>query len=293
MSEKAGGVPAHLVSGFFGGLASVCALQPLDLLKTRLQQAQASSLRSVLREVRTTRELWRGTLPSALRTSIGSALYLSLLNYSRSALARGSEARTRSSLLPRLQSYQNLLTGALSRAAVGLVTMPITVIKVRYESTLYAYNGLAEATRHIWRSEGARGFFKGAAATTLRDAPYAGLYVLLYEQAKEMLPRALPATLLGADESGKLTAPASAMVNGVSAFLSASLATTLTAPFDTIKTRMQLQSHPVGFVQTLRHIVCEERARTLFDGLSLRLCRKAMSACIAWGIYEELLKLLH
>lgn len=65
--------------------------------------------------------------------------------------------------------------------------MPITVIKVRYESDFYAYRSLWHACSDILRREGARGFVAGYGATAIRDAPYAGLYVLFYEQCKKRL----------------------------------------------------------------------------------------------------------
>jgi solute carrier family 25, member 38 len=65
--------------------------------------------------------------------------------------------------------------------------MPVTVIKVRYESDYYAYRSLLGAARDIVRTEGVRGLFSGFGATAVRDGPYAGLYVLFYEKFKRNL----------------------------------------------------------------------------------------------------------
>ena len=65
--------------------------------------------------------------------------------------------------------------------------MPISVIKVRFESNLYNYRSLAEASRDIFQREGARGFFAGFGATALRDAPYAGIHLALYESTKALI----------------------------------------------------------------------------------------------------------
>ena len=67
--------------------------------------------------------------------------------------------------------------------------MPITVLKVRYESSLYAYSSLTSASADILRREGWRGFFAGYGATAIRDAPYAGIYVVFYERCKKELGR--------------------------------------------------------------------------------------------------------
>jgi solute carrier family 25 protein 38 len=184
--------------------------------------------------------------------------------------------------------------------------MPITIIKVRFESTLYHYTSIAQAVRDIYSKERITGFFRGSGATIARDAPYAGLYVGLYEWWKVTLSK-----IASSDNSNKmvllslnrdananahthtqpLSVSKSAMVNSSAALLSASLATTLTAPFDTIKTRMQLKPGEFRtFVASAVAVVKHEGWRNLFDGLGLRLARKAMSAGIAWGIYEEIVK---
>ncbi|CAI4037788.1 hypothetical protein SMKI_04G1210 [Saccharomyces mikatae IFO 1815] len=293
---------SHLIGGFLGGLTSAVALQPLDLLKTRIQQDKKATLWKNLKEIDNPLQLWRGTLPSALRTSIGSALYLSCLNIMRSSLAKNKHSISslgnnsnvvynKSSSLPQLTMYENLLTGAFARGLVGYITMPITVIKVRYESTLYNYRSLNEAITHIYTKEGLFGFFRGFGATCLRDAPYAGLYVLLYEKSKQLLPMILPTRFIHYNLEGEFTTYTSTTINTTSAVLSASLATTVTAPFDTIKTRMQLEpSKFTNFFKTFTSIVKNENFLKLFSGLSMRLTRKALSAGIAWGIYEELVK---
>ncbi|KAH3675988.1 hypothetical protein WICMUC_002284 [Wickerhamomyces mucosus] len=289
---------SHLIGGFFGGLASSVTLQPFDLIKTRVQQNQNSTLLGTIKGLRNIKELWRGTLPSALRTSVGSGLYLASLNIFRTALANSKTHKLgidqlSSSSLPKLSGTENLITGSLTRGFVGWLTMPITIIKVRYESTLYNYNSMDEAIRSIFKKEGVKGFFSGFIATAARDAPYAGIYVLLYEKMKIIAPKLI--YFEEGDSSSKnlrlFSTTTSALINSISAFAAASLSTTITAPFDTIKTRMQLNPKKFNsFWRTFNYIPKEEGIIRLFDGLSLRLTRKAFSAGIAWGIYEEIVK---
>ncbi|KAH3683164.1 hypothetical protein WICPIJ_005861 [Wickerhamomyces pijperi] len=291
---------SHLVGGFLGGLTSSVILQPFDLIKTRLQQQNGNTLKATIKGIKSYKELWRGTLPSALRTSIGSGLYLSSLNIFRTTLANAKlhkqthkdhAAQLSSSSLPKLSMAENLMTGSLTRGFVGWLTMPITIIKVRYESTMYNYKSITEAAKSIKQTEGIRGFFSGFLATAARDAPYAGLYVLLYEKLKLVVPKVILIEESRGNSGTVFNTSTSALINSISAFTAASLATTITAPFDTIKTRMQLNPTRFRkFTQTGLHILRNEKAMRLFDGLSLRLTRKAFSAGIAWGIYEEIIK---
>lgn len=211
-----------------------------------------------------------------------------------------------SSSLPRLSNLANLTTGAVARAGAGFALMPMTIIKVRYESNLYTYKSIMGAGRDIYLREGVRGFFSGFGATAIRDAPYAGLYVLFYEELKKRLstlahvvPHAeevasklpLPRPNKTPDPKNNMKGSTSASINFGSGVLAAGLATAMTNPFDAIKTRIQLQPRKYSNMLVAgRKMVGEEGVKSLFDGLGLRMGRKAVSSAMAWTIYEELIR---
>ena len=288
----------HFLAGLASGISSAVLLQPADLLKTRVQQSRSSSLLPVLRSILASpnpvAKLWRGTLPSALRTGFGSALYFSTLSSLRQVVAnnQAKELGTTSlsiadgviprssSVLPKLSNTQNMLTGATARVFAGFVLMPFTVIKVRYESDLYAYRSLLGASRDIISKEGFKGFFSGFGATAVRDAPYAGLYVVFYEMSKKRLNAAFEASSAGT----------SAAMNASSGVIAAGLATAITNPFDAVKTRLQLMPAKYGnMVKAIRTMLREDGLKAFFDGLGLRMGRKAISSALAWTVYEELI----
>lgn len=284
------------VAGGIAGLTSSIILQPFDLLKTRLQQQKqhnlhySTTLTKEIQKLKNIKELWRGVLPSCLRTSLGSAIYLTLLSKSRFYVYSFKTNQTvvsSSSVLPKLSHLENLSLGFVIRAIAGYITMPITIIKTRYESNLYNYNSMYESIENIYHDgKSPKGslsnFFKGSFVTLSRDCPNAGLYVLFYEAFKT--------------ELFKLTTPfdqdyKASIINSAAAVLAASMATTITAPFDAIKTRMQLSSENHGIIDTTKALLREPGGvKNLFKGLSLRLGRKGLSAGISWCIYEELLK---
>jgi solute carrier family 25 protein 38 len=300
----------HFLAGLTSGVSSAILLQPADLLKTRVQQSRSSSLLPVLRSIlagpHPIAGLWRGTLPSALRTGFGSALYFTSLSSLRQIIANnrsgaeegrpggdgsrntgsGGGSGRSSSVLPKLSNTQNLVTGATARVFAGFVLMPVTVIKVRYESDLYAYKSIASAARSIHAGEGLKGFFSGFGATAVRDAPYAGLYVVFYEACKVHLNK-----ILSKDSDGHHQSSAtSATVNASSGVLAAGLATGITNPFDAVKTRLQLMPHRYrNMVTATRLMLREDGLKSFFDGLGLRMGRKALSSALAWTVYEELI----
>ena len=196
-----------------------------------------------------------------------------------------------------LSPQANLVTGALARALAGFAMMPVTIIKVRYESSLYSYASLTAAARDIYHSgRGVGGFFAGFGATAVRDAPYAGLYVLFYEAGKAQLHSLLGTT--GSSSSaaslrvpGPPSAQSAITVNFVSGIMAAAAATLITNPFDAIKTRLQIDQARYGnLVRAAGMMLRDEGWRSMFDGLGLRIARKALSSALAWTVYEELVR---
>ena len=177
----------------------------------------------------------------------------------------------------------NLTAGAVARAAAGMVLMPVTVVKVRYESSLYSYRSLLGACKEIVGREGVRGFFKGAGATAARDAPYAGLYVVVYEEGKKGLSR-----VFGGEG---MTGPRAGAIHFTAGVIAAGIATAATNPFDAVKTRLQLAPGAYGNMFTAgKRMVNDEGWRSLMDGLGLRMGRKAVSSALAWTLYEDLVR---
>ncbi|KAI8388176.1 mitochondrial carrier domain-containing protein [Radiomyces spectabilis] len=300
----------HLSGGAMSGMVACIVLQPLDLIKTRLQQQRQDHL-AFLREakkkgllvapqnstiVSTVRDivrsngpsgLWRGTIPTILRNVPGSALYFVALAEIRDILSR-----TRTTWQPwvsmKQQSaieqkrWENLVSGASARGAVGYIMMPITVVKVRYESNFYNYHSMTEAFRSILKHDGVRGLFAGYGATFIRDAPFAGIYLFFYETCKSW------ANAWKDQYNVALPNMAVNLGSGVSAGM---LATCVTQPFDLLKTRMQLKPNIYkNIMQSARKIYMEEGIIGFFDGISVRMIRKPLNSAISWAIYEEVVR---
>ncbi|ORY02097.1 solute carrier family 25 member 38 [Basidiobolus meristosporus CBS 931.73] len=284
----------HLFAGATSGFFACALLQPLDLLKTRMQQQQQiytdssiSNNRTILGTVKQIlikdgiAGLWRGTTPTIFRNVPGNGLYFMMLNHWREFYSNAIpklSGRPESS-----KSTVNLLSGASARSFTGFLAMPITIIKVRYESDMYQYKSIQEAIVSTSRSHGLRGFYAGYGATVMRDAPLAGIYVAAYEQFKT--------SLNALDSKRSFNIPVQ-LINGISGIFAGITATTLTHPFDVLKTRMQLQPEEYrNSVQSVIKILQEENVTGLFKGLVVRLMRKPLSSAITWVVYEEFLRL--
>lgn len=340
---KAKSIPpyATLAFGAASGFASCVLLQPFDLLKTRLQQldhhaaaSQTTASGSIQYQSRTQKlltitkdivrtkgyqGLWRGTTPTVIRNVPGVAIYFYSVSHLRhvasqrqipfiSVAVNSNDSASGSSTLAKLSTTGNLLTGAVARVTVGFILSPVTVVKARFESSNFSAateRTLLSSMREILSESGFRGFFQGFTATALRDAPYAGLYLALYEASKTNLA-ALSHSMDGGLGTGNW------MVVSGSGLLAGTLATLVTHPFDIIKTRMQTTPqevlHQIAQSQNLqpapiagkpgsmlrkpsvwamtKHLWATSGPRALLDGLGLRCARKAASSAIGWSIFE-------
>ncbi|KZT13167.1 mitochondrial carrier [Laetiporus sulphureus 93-53] len=293
-------VGQHLLSGAVSGFASSICLQPLDLLKTRLQQGDgtmhgprpAGTIVSIARDIVKSEGvlgLWRGTSPTLLRNVPGVALYFTGLNYTRTLLAStryfalptpATERTHSGSVLPKLNKQGNLLAGATTRVAIGALLNPFAVLKARYESDLYAYTSVFRALGSLIRA-GPSELFRGILAASLRDAPYAGLFVLFYEQIK-------------AEVASVVSPTSSAYSTGIHSFSAGAagmIASLATHPFDVIKTKMQVRTEDRyhGLLRTVTTIYRQRGIPGFYDGAVLRILRKLPNSAIAWATYEGVL----
>jgi solute carrier family 25, member 38 len=143
---------------------------------------------------------------------------------------------------------------------------------------LFNYSSIPQGIRLIYRKEGFKGIFSGWGVTTLRDAPYAGLYVFFYTRMKPLMN----------DIGLELN-----FGNFVSGMWAGLVSTTLCHPFDVVKTRVQLDTRPDINMQTVvREMLNNERLTNFFSGYVARGMRKVLSGAITWTVYEYYLKSL-
>ncbi|KAG6332738.1 hypothetical protein ID866_6354 [Astraeus odoratus] len=272
----------------------------VDLLKTRIQQGDAAlGPRNTTVIWNTTQDiikhdgvrgLWRGTTATLMRNVPGVALYMTGLTHLRSMMAKSPHFAAQEvhkspdgvkTVLPQLSSQGNLLAGATARVAVGFLLNPFSVVKARFESELYSYKSLTGSLASMVRM-GPSELMRGFVASSLRDAPYAGLFVVVYEAVKR------ETTLLAPNVHATT-------IHGLSAASAGAIATLATHPFDVIKTKMQVRSEERyrGFLSTTLRIWQQRGIPGFFDGTSLRVSRKILSSVIGWVVFEGVLLFIH
>ncbi|XP_018420213.1 PREDICTED: solute carrier family 25 member 38 [Nanorana parkeri] len=264
--------------GSISGTCSTLLFQPLDLVKTRLQTQQFSSAGnrvgmvqlfvSVIRNENII-GLWKGVSPSFLRCIPGVGVYFSTLYFLKQQLFSGKE----------LSPLESVCLGAGSRTVAGVCMLPFTVIKTRFESGNYGYKSVFGALGSIYRTEGARGLFSGLTATLLRDAPFSGIYLMFYTQAKRFALQS---------DFDQTFIPLMNFSCGIMAGILASIST---QPADVIKTHMQLSPEKYRWTG---HAACSIYKNHgligFFNGGLPRALRRTLMAAMAWTVYEKMME---
>ncbi|XP_071246539.1 mitochondrial glycine transporter B-like isoform X3 [Salvelinus alpinus] len=265
--------------GSLSGTCSTLLFQPLDLVKTRLQTLQNNmkpgapkvGMMTVLVQVIRTESflgLWKGVSPSFVRCIPGVGIYFSTFYSLKQHYFQEGRAPN---------AGEAVLLGAGARAVAGVCMLPVTVIKTRFESGRYNYVSVLGALKSVCETEGPRALFSGLTATLLRDAPFSGIYVMFYSQAKRSLPP---------EVSSSPYAPLGNFGCGVMAGV---LASVVTQPADVVKTHIQVSPSHLTTKDAIRYIYTEHGLRGFFRGAVPRSLRRTLMAAMAWTVYEQLM----
>jgi len=114
----------------------------------------------------------------------------------------------------------------------------------------------------------------------LRDAPFSGLYLLMYTSTK----RSVPQEWMDSPTFGPYVRFSCGIVAGIGASL-------VTQPADVLKTKMQLYPDKFKSIPEVAVYVYKKYgAQGYFKGLAPRMIRRTMIAAMSWTLYEQMMK---
>lgn len=292
-SRKKKSKAASVISGSVSGALVSACVQPLDVIRTRMQADSAHGVvRGTLATMQTImaegskRTLWKGTQPTVIRLGLGAGLHFFCLETIKPFFeARRPDGSTN------MSAVGAMVTGGLSRTLAAVAACPFTIVKTRMEYSGaggHAYRGTAHALGEMWRAEGLRGMYRGIGPTALSQAPFSALYYMFYTRLQDKL---------------KVGERPSMGVNFVSGTVAAVAATVLTQPADVIRTRMQLNIGSMAgaagaagvaavqqgnSLQIFQQIMRESGAKGLLSGAAPRIVKRTLQTALLWTLYEEM-----
>jgi len=258
------------------GTVAACLTNPLEVLKTQLQQS-----RTQISPTRVAARIWkqdgfagffRGLAPTLVGIVPSRSAYFYAYGTAKSALQRYFDEGS---------PPNALIAGFLAGMAGNTLTNPIWMVRTRMQ--LFAneqqvqYTGYWNAITTIWKQEGIAGFYKGMSASYW-GCTEGALQFVLYEQAQQRW--------FGQDRK------TTKLEIFISAAVAKMIAAILTYPHEVARTRMREQAQAGGVYlyqgmwQTLRLIANQEGAAGLYRGMGVHLTKVVPNSAFMFLTYE-------
>lgn len=159
---------SSIISGACSGGISSLLFQPLEYLKTKLQQPtlkesfkanKSLTLKQLIKvtltdenqkiNARNILKFYSGLTPSLIRSVPVAGIYFGCIDTLKNARLLSDSQNA-----GRFQMFHSFVIGSVSKVLADLATFPLGLIKTRYESEMYSYKGIGHAFVQIARNEG-------------------------------------------------------------------------------------------------------------------------------------------
>ncbi|KAI5821299.1 mitochondrial carrier domain-containing protein [Pyronema omphalodes] len=255
------------VAGGVGGVCAVLTGHPFDLVKVRLQTAEAGVYKGALDVVRQTiaregpiRGLYAGV--SAPLYGVTPMFAVSFWGYDV-----GKQLVRKFSTVDEKTGFsiaQISAAGFFSAIPMTLITAPFERIKIMLQLQGQQkgppkYTSSWDVARQLYKTGGIQNVFRGAGATLARDGPGSAAYFATYEYLKRRL----------SPEDGKLSLGAISFAGGaagVSMWV-------LVFPVDTVKSRLQGATEATSVGKVIKDIYAKGGIKGFFPGVGPAMLR--------------------
>jgi len=300
-----------------GGMCGAIVTSPFDVVKTRLQSSlfqekhttlslagngvltvphRTSLLYNFVETGHILRDIYREESPRALFKGLGPTLVGVIPARSINFFAYGNGKQIIANKFNHGEenTWVHLTAAAIAGIVTGTATNPIWVVKTRLQLESEGKHSVGQTRiatpsnswhtiKKILREEGVRGFYKGLSASYL-GVTEGTIQWTLYEKLKKVTANT--------EQKGGVMEWIGMLGSAGTAKCVASL---ITYPHEVLRTRLRQplvdgKMKYTGLIQTLRLVIAEEGAKSLYGGLSAHLMRVIPNAAVMFFIYEAVLR---
>ncbi|XP_039066734.1 folate transporter 1, chloroplastic-like isoform X1 [Hibiscus syriacus] len=292
----------NATAGAVAGFATVAAMYPLDIVRTRFQvndgrvtnfptyKNTAHAIFTISR-LEGLKGLYAGFLPAVLGSTVSWGLYFFFYGRAKQRYSKNREGT--------LSSGLHLASAAEAGALVSLCTNPIWLIKTRLQlqnplNQNRRYAGIYDALRTILREEGWTALYKGLGPGLLMQVSHGAIQFTAYEELRRIMVDYKARKQKSESASNLLNSFDYAVLGGSSKIA----AILITYPFQVIRTRTQQRPSDEGIPRYMNswHVVKEttrfEGLRGFYKGITPNLLKNVPASSITFIVYENVLKLL-
>lgn len=307
----------QMMSSGAGAMVVSLFMTPLDVVKIRLQSQERTNGDPPVRAIHTQQEicdckwfnrpkyfsgttdalvkiartegissLWSGLSPTLVLAVPTTVIYFTMYEQLKMKIDthRRTYVKTDTGIIEETPKWVSLASGGLARWAAVTLVNPLELVRTKMQSKKMPWSDVMKCLRELVQTQGLRGLWNGYTATLLRDVPFSALYWPLYEQCKAIM------NLYTSNRD-------SFLVNFGSGAVAGSVASTVTLPFDVIKTIKQIEMGEKDIMGVkpgrsrsnmtiAKELVREQGPKGLFAGLVPRLLKVAPACAIMISSYE-------
>ncbi|KAM1261725.1 hypothetical protein ACFX13_027659 [Malus domestica] len=291
-------------AGAVAGFATVAAMHPLDVVRTRFQvndgrvlnlptyKNTAHAIFTIAR-LEGLRGLYAGFSPAVLGSTVSWGLYFFFYGRAKERYSKDRENQ--------LSAGLHLASAAEAGALVSLCTNPIWLVKTRLQlqTPLHQtrpYSGFYDALRTIIREEGWAALYKGLLPSLFLQVSHGAIQFTAYEELRKIVVD------FKSKKRRTHSGSADTVLNSVDyAALGGSskvAAILLSYPFQVIRSRLQQRPSSEGIPRYMDswHVVREtarfEGIRGFYKGITPNLLKNVPASSITFIVYENVLKFL-
>lgn len=301
------------VAGAMSGTTGAIVTNPLEVVKTRMQASNFTPLSKavnknipgvvwsqikgtcgVLSSIYTQeglRALWRGTGATLLGVMPSRAIYFSTYAWAKKTIASSFNDGNDSLW------WIHLPAAMTAGVVVSTATNPLWLIKTKMQlqgtlpdGTPALYRSSLDCVRHVIRTDGVQGLYKGMTASYL-GAIEGTIHWVLYEKLKSTFA-SLRAVNMQNDDNSIIDQSKTLQWSDylVAAGVSKLTAAVALYPHEVIRTRLREEGGRYkGLYRTARLVIAEEGAGALYFGLTAHLMRTVPNSAIMFFTYECLM----
>ncbi|XP_046844474.1 mitochondrial thiamine pyrophosphate carrier-like [Xenia sp. Carnegie-2017] len=303
----------YALAGAVSGITTRLLLQPLDVVKIRLQlqvdplkQIRSEQYRRKYRGLlqslsRIASEegllaLWKGHIPAQLLSvSYGCVQFMSFEVLTKLAYQIISPEKYLDQ-----KPITHFICGGLSGCCSSVVVQPIDVLRTRLvaQGEPKVYVSLLHAVREMFNENGIRTFYKGLLPTMLEIFPQTGMHFAFYTGLQMIWNNHMKSLV-----DGNISVSESLFCGAMSGILSK----IIIHPLDVVKKRLQVEGFAIkevaipgpndnmkspSMLNCIWNILKKEGMRGFYKGLKVNIIKGASSAGLSFMSYEQCCKYL-
>lgn len=280
--------PAAALAGAGGGAISLGLTYPLYTIVTKLQVRSnyggpIDTFLHVLREEGWT-SLYAGLAPALIGNAYAQGVYYYWYAFFRS-VAEGKGPKKRA-----VGTFASLLIGALAGAITVIFTNPFWVVTTRlqtgrettkkddevgFKTARPKQKGILQVVQEIYQEGGLKAFWNGLVPSLILVINPA-LQYMVFERVKAVWEKRTPGRQLSSSDFFLLGA------------IAKTVATVVTYPYITVKTRLQAKGKYSGTLDVLQKIYTQEGIGSFFKGIESKIVQSVLTAAFLFMFQNKL-----